>query len=59
MDAMGLSLLAAGLRHARRNGGSVRVAAAPRHVRKLLTMTQMNQRIPGFGSLPEAPASPK
>lgn len=59
MDARGLSLLAAGLRHAYRNGGSVRVAAAPQQVRKLLTITQMNQCIPAFSSLQEALASPK
>lgn len=59
MDARGLSLLAAGLRHAYRNGGAVRIAGAPRQVRKLLTMTRMNQRIPVFSSLRKALASPK
>lgn len=58
MDARGLSLLAAGLRHAYRNGGSVRIAAAPRQVCRLLTMTQMDQAIPVFSSLRGALASP-
>lgn len=59
MDARGLSMLAAGLRHAYQNGGSVRIAAAPHHALKLLTITQMDQHIPVFNSLLEALASPK
>ncbi|GCD90040.1 STAS domain-containing protein [Nocardioides sp. LS1] len=58
MDASGLGLLGASHDASARAGGSVRVAGATAHVRKLLAITHMDRGISVFGTLVEALAAP-
>jgi len=58
MDASTLGIIVTSWRSATRAGGSVRIAGPARQVRRLLTITRLDQIVPVFASLEEALAGP-
>ena len=58
IDCSGIRALLDARRRAVAAGGAVRLAAPPRHVRRLLELTHLGRAFPAFDSVAEAMAEP-